>query len=200
MAGPESGVLAPAPGEQSGPRRTQPPTATSPGSEAEASQSCQQQLSFRSKAFRGTGLAGRRGPGASCQQQLSSSASLGSGSTSASSRPTDRILPTTTFWHRFAFRRIKGVAPCSRPNRSTTCIVCTGPSTGAGSHPAAAHEQTRSLQGHHCRMAGKGCLRNRRGDPTAATAVRLHRRSHNSARLPPKNPSQRQTNSRLCPH
>ena len=31
---------------------------------------------------------------------------------------------------RLGFRRIKGSAPCSRPNRSTTCIGCTGPSAG----------------------------------------------------------------------
>ena len=61
MAGPESRVLAAAPREQSGHRRAQPPTATSPGSETAAARSCQQQLSFRPKAFRCRGLARRRG-------------------------------------------------------------------------------------------------------------------------------------------
>src|ERR1017187_6435231 len=62
MADPESRVLATPPGKPSGHRRTQPPTATSPGSEAEASQSCQQQLSFQPKIGR-----------ASCRERVDTS-------------------------------------------------------------------------------------------------------------------------------
>src|SRR5580658_8164849 len=110
MAGPQSRLLAPAPGEQSSRRRKQPATATSPGSEAAAARSCQQQLSFRPKALRCTGLAHGLRPGASCQQQLSFGANLGSGNTSAAPRPADRILPTTTLWRGCDFGRIKGSA------------------------------------------------------------------------------------------
>src|SRR5580704_3227296 len=112
MACQPSRLLASAPAEQSNRRRKQPATATSPGSEAAAARSCQQQLSFRSKANRCTGLAHGPGPGASCQQQLSSGANLDSGSTSTSPQPADGILPTTTLWPGCGFCRIKGSALC----------------------------------------------------------------------------------------
>src|SRR5260370_18588982 len=120
MADRKTRVLATAPAEQSGHRGPQPRTATNPGSETATAQSCQQQLSFGPKAYCGTDLAGGHWPGTSCQQQLSSGASVDFRSASAPAWSPHRILPTTTSWHGIGFRRIKGITPCSRPNRLTT--------------------------------------------------------------------------------
>src|SRR5208283_4049331 len=140
-----------------------------------------------------------------------SDASVGFGSTSAPPRTPIRILPTTTFWHRFGFRRIKGtghalnrtdqrfasallVRTLAHPQDRTASPhgLAHHPEVsrcaGAGSCTAAAREQARSIQSHHYRMAGKGCHRERRGDPTSVTAARLQRRSHDLACLPPPNP------------
>lgn len=123
------------------------------------------------------------------------------------------ILPTTTqlgrksgFWKHFrlaaahrwnlannnalVWMRLppdKGKRPCFRPNRSTTCIGCTGPSTGRSVTSNAicawagipsgsismrrrkvrrhGHAPANSMRlGHHCRMAGEGCHCLRRSD------------------------------------
>jgi hypothetical protein len=77
-------------------RRAQPPAIARSGPKTASSRSCKQQLSFRPKAFRCRDLAaGRRSP-KSCKQQLSSSASLDPGSTSAAQTPGFGILQTTT--------------------------------------------------------------------------------------------------------
>jgi hypothetical protein len=125
-----SGLLAAVSGTAPGHCRAEPPAAACSGPETASARSCQQQLRFRPKAFRCRGLAsGVRSPG-SCKQQLSSGASLGSGSTSAPETAAGAILQTTTSWRLGGFCRITEVASCSPPIRSTTCIACTGPSVG----------------------------------------------------------------------
>src|ERR1700722_11348214 len=90
-------------------RRAESPTAARSGPETASARSCKQQLSFRPKAFRGRGLAPGRRPPESCKQQLSSGASLDSGSTSAAQAPGFGILQTTTSWYPGGFCRINRV-------------------------------------------------------------------------------------------
>src|ERR1700677_631283 len=92
-------------------RRAESPTAARSGPKAASARSCKQQLSFRPKAFRRRDLAaGPRTP-ESCKQQLSSGASLDSGTTSAAQAPAVGILQTTTSWSRGEFCRITEVTP-----------------------------------------------------------------------------------------
>jgi hypothetical protein len=79
-----------------------------------------------------------------------------------------------------------GFAVC--PSAASTIVTLPAPASERGSRAgarvltAAAHEQTRSLQDHHCRVAGKGCHRSRHRHPAEVTAARLYERLGGSLR------------------